>query len=61
MMKPYRPRPDWEERLASAINAAEALVGVGLYPQHKRVLLSICVWKAMELDGKRSRKEQSST
>ena len=51
-MKPYRPRPDREERLASAIKAADALVGLDLYPQHKRELLSICVWKATELDGK---------
>ena len=51
-MKPYRPRPDREERLSSAIKAAEVLVSMDLYPQHKRELLSICVWKATELDGK---------
>lgn len=52
MIKTYRPRPDREERLASAITAAEVLVDLDLYPQHKRELLSICVWKATELDGK---------
>ena len=51
-MKPYLPRPDRNERLASAIKAAEALVNLDLYPQHKRELLSICVWKATEVDGK---------
>ncbi|MEJ6580525.1 MAG: hypothetical protein QNL68_12090 [Akkermansiaceae bacterium] len=51
-MKPYRPRPDREKRLTSSVKAAEALVGLDLYPQHKRELLSICVWKATELDGK---------
>ncbi|MDF1712858.1 MAG: hypothetical protein P1U90_11520 [Akkermansiaceae bacterium] len=51
-MKPYRPRPDREERLASAVKAAGALVGLDLYPRHKRELLSICVWKVTELDGK---------
>tara|TARA_B110000037_G_C16938566_1_gene431741 strand:- start:12 stop:437 length:426 start_codon:yes stop_codon:yes gene_type:complete len=51
-MKPYCLRPDRNERLASAIKAAKALVNLDLYPQHKRELLSICVWKATELDGK---------
>ena len=51
-MKPYRPRPDREKRLTSSVKAAEALVGLDLYPQPKGELLSICVWKATELDGK---------
>jgi len=51
-MSPYLPRPDRNERFASAIKAAEALVNLDLYPQHKRELLNICVWKTTEVDGK---------
>ena len=53
-MKPYRPHPDRDDRLASAIRAAEALVNLDLYPAHKRELLSICVWKVTEIDGKQN-------
>jgi hypothetical protein len=49
---PYQPHPKASRRRKSAITAAKAILGLDLYPPHKRRLLSVCVWKITEADGK---------
>lgn len=48
----YKKHPDADKRVASALLAAKELLKLDLYPQHKRELLKICIWKITEADGK---------
>ena len=48
----YKPHPEREARIASAKEAMSAIVPLALYPAHKRELLSVCLWKITEADGK---------
>jgi len=43
---------DLLERRRSAMRAAKAILGLDLYLAHKRELLSVCIWKITEADGK---------
>ena len=53
MTKPrYIPHKDNEKRIESAIVAIKALLPLDLYLSHKKELLSICIWKITEADGK---------
>jgi len=49
----YQPHRDREERISSALLAIRAIVPLPLYPAHKRELLSVCIWKITEADGKK--------
>jgi len=52
-MKPnYVEHKDRAPRIRSAITAIEAIVPLDLYPAHKKELLSVCIWKVTEADGK---------
>jgi predicted GTPase len=52
-MKPnYVQHKDRDARIISAIKAIEAILPLDLYPAHKRELLSVCIWKITEADGK---------
>ena len=44
----YHRRADADARERSAITAAQAIIGLDLYPAHKRELLSVCIWKITE-------------
>ena len=44
----YHTHADAHDRVRSAITAAEAILGLDLYPAHKRELLSVCIWKVTE-------------
>jgi len=48
----YKPHPERTDRIESAKLAIEAIVPLGLYPAHKKELLSVCLWKITEADGK---------
>ena len=52
MLPVYKPHKDREARIASALTAIEALLPLNLYPAHKKELLSTCLWKISEADGK---------
>ena len=53
-MKPsYAEHKDRDVRISSAITAIEAILPLALYPAHKKELLSICIWKITEADGKK--------
>lgn len=41
----FARRHDADERIASAVNAARAILAADLVPAHKRELLSVCIWK----------------
>ncbi len=49
----YSRHPEHDVRITSAKNAITALLPLDLYPAHKRELLSICLWKITEADGKK--------
>lgn len=52
-MKPsYVKHKDREARVNSAITAIKAILPLDLYPAHKKELLSVCIWKITEADGK---------
>lgn len=52
-MKPkYIIHKDHDKRINSAILAIKAIVPLDLYPAHKRDLISLCIWKITEADGK---------
>jgi len=52
-MKPtYVKHKDHEVRIHSAVTAIEAILPLDLYPSHKKELLSVCIWKITEADGK---------
>lgn len=48
----FKPHKDRELRIQSAVTAMRAIVGLDLYPAHKKELLGICIWKLTEADGK---------
>lgn len=53
MKKPkYVPHKDRDARIGSSIRAIEAILPLDLYPTHKKELLSVCIWKITEADGK---------
>lgn len=49
----YEEHRDKNIRIQSAKTAIDALIGLELYPAHKRELLSVCIWKITEADGKK--------
>lgn len=52
-MKPiYKEHKDRKERIASAVAAIKAILPLDLYLAHKKELLSVCLWKITEADGK---------
>lgn len=52
-MKPnYIEHKDRTERIRSAITAIKAIVPLDLYQAHKKELISVCIWKITEADGK---------
>lgn len=48
----YTEHKDREARIKSATKAITAILDLDLYPAHKKELLSICIWKITEADGK---------
>lgn len=48
----YIPHKDREKRINSAIMAINAILPLDLYLSHKKELLSVCIWKITEADGK---------
>ncbi len=61
MQMTYEPRPDRDDRLASAIRIAKwASRANDLYEAHRKELLSIACWKATELDGYRNTRYRST-
>ena len=48
----YVPHRDRKLRIDSAKTAINAILPLDLYPAHKRELLSVCIWKLTEADGK---------
>lgn len=51
-MPVYKEHKDRLTRIRSAITAIKALLPLDLYPAHKKELLSTCIWKITEADGK---------
>ena len=52
-MKPlYVEHKDRAERIKSAVTAVEAILPLELYLAHKKELISVCIWKITEADGK---------
>ncbi len=52
-MKPvYSEHKDRAVRIRSAITAIKAITQLDLYLAHKKELLSVCIWKITEADGK---------
>jgi len=52
MLPIYLPHKDKDDRLRSAKLAISSLLKLDLYPSHKRELVSVCIWKVTEADGK---------
>jgi hypothetical protein len=50
--KKYIPHKDRDKRISSAVTAITALLPLDLYIPHKKELLSTCIWKITEADGK---------
>lgn len=48
----YIEHKDRDIRIKSATVAINAILPLDLYPAHKRELLSVCIWKITEADGK---------
>ena len=48
----YTPHEDRDIRIRSAVTAIKALLDLDLYPSHKKELISVCIWKITEADGK---------
>lgn len=48
----YVEHKDHAARIRSAITAIEAIMPLDLYPAHKKEILSVCIWKITEADGK---------
>ena len=48
----FKPHPDADVRRTSARKALAGILALDLYPAHKRELLSICLWKVTEADGR---------
>ena len=51
-VKTYTPHRDHNLRILSAKSAIKAVLPLDLYPAHKRELISVCLWKITEADGK---------
>ena len=51
-MEQFNRHPDCERRVESAKRAIRALLGADLYPAHLRELLSTCLWKITEAEGR---------
>jgi len=51
-MPEYKTHKNHEWILKSAYLAVQALLPLDLYPQHKRQLIDVCIWKITEVDGK---------
>jgi predicted GTPase len=52
MIPTYKEHKDRTLRIQSAIKAINALLPLDLYPAHKKELISVCLWKVTEADGK---------
>lgn len=50
-MSTFRRHRDADERRRSAVCAAKAVLGLELYPTHKRQLLRVTLWKLTEAEG----------
>lgn len=48
----FKPHADRCARIESAKTAIRAITALDLYPAHKKELLSICIWKITQADGK---------
>ena len=48
----YKPHKDRDLRIRSAVTAIKAILNLDLYPSHKKELISVCIWKITEADGK---------
>lgn len=55
----FKRHKDSDERQRSAAVAIKAILKLDLYPQHKRKLLSRCIWFLTEADGKQNTRFQS--
>ena len=53
MLPIYKPHKDREIRISSAILAIKNIAPLSLYLAHKKELLSVCIWKITEADGKK--------
>lgn len=53
MLPIYKPHKDRNVRIDSAILAIKNITPLNLYPAHKKELLSVCIWKITESDGKK--------
>jgi len=52
-MKPvYVEHKDRAVRISSAITAIKTIAPLDLYAAHKKELISVCIWKITEADGK---------
>jgi hypothetical protein len=52
MLPGYVPHPDRELQISSAVSAIKALLPLDLYARHKQELISLCLCKITEADGK---------
>jgi hypothetical protein len=52
MLPTYVPHEERAIRIESAVFAIRALLPLDLYSQHKQELISVCLWKITEADGK---------
>jgi hypothetical protein len=52
MLPSYVPHPEREVRIRSAVSAIKALLPLDLYARHKQELISLCLCKITEVDGK---------
>jgi hypothetical protein len=50
--KIYTPHKERDKRISSAVTAIIAILPLDLYSPHKKELLSTCIWKITEADGK---------
>jgi hypothetical protein len=48
----YHPRPHRDREIESARHAMEGIVSLDILHRHKKELLSVCIWKITEADGK---------
>ena len=48
---PYRHHPRAQVRVESGLRAASAILAAEILPEHKRELLSICLWKLSLAEG----------
>lgn len=55
----YVPHKDRDARIKSATTAIKVLVGLEILEFHKKELISVCLWKISEADGKYKTRFQS--